>query len=66
MWGISPREIAAAGDSYNDLPLLHACGWRIAMGNAAEEVRAIAHYVALPVEQDGLAEAIDGYLLPRL
>ena len=66
MWGVSPRELAAAGDSYNDLPLLHACGWRIAMGNAAQAVRAIAHYVAPPVEEDGLAEAISQYLLPRV
>ena len=66
LWGVSPRDVAAAGDSYNDLPLLHACGWRIAMGNAAEDVLAIAHYVAPPVEEDGLAEAIDRYLLPRV
>ena len=66
MWGVSPREMAAAGDSYNDLPLLRACGWRIAMGNAAEEVRMIAHYLAPPVEEDGLAEAIDQYILPRV
>ena len=66
MWGVSPREMAAVGDSYNDLPLLHACGWRIAMGNAAQDVRAIAHYVAPPVEEDGLSDAIDRYLLPRV
>ena len=66
MWSVSPREMAAVGDSYNDLPLLHACGWRIAMGNAAEDVRAIAHYVAPPVEADGLAEAISQYLMPRV
>ncbi|PKB63696.1 MAG: hypothetical protein BZY80_06070 [SAR202 cluster bacterium Io17-Chloro-G2] len=66
IWAISTLEMAAAGDSYNDLPLLHTCGWRIAMGNAAEEVKAIAHYVAPPVEEDGLAEAIDRYLLPRV
>jgi len=66
MWDIPLSEIAAAGDSYNDLPLLHACGWRVAMGNAAEDVRAIAHYVAPSVEEDGLAEAINRYLLPRV
>ncbi len=66
MWGVSPREMAAAGDSYNDLPLLHTCGWRIAMGNAAQDVLDIAHYVAPPVEKDGLADAIDRYVLPRV
>lgn len=66
MWDVPLGEIAAAGDSYNDLPLLHACGWRVAMGNAAEDVRAIAHFVAPSVEEDGLAEAINRYLLPRV
>lgn len=66
MWGVSPGEMAAAGDSYNDLPLLHACGWRIAMGNAAEELKAIAHHVAPSVKEDGLAEALERYVMPRL
>ncbi len=66
MWRVSTLEMAAAGDSYNDLPLLHACGWRIAMGNAAEDVRAIAHYLAPPVEDDGLAVAVEEFLLPNL
>ena len=66
MWGIHPEDMAAAGDSYNDLPLLNTCGWRVAMGNAAKDLQAIAHYVAPPVEEDGLAVAIDRYLLPRL
>ena len=66
MWDVPLGEIAAAGDSYNDLPLLDACGWMVAMGNSAEDLRAIAHYVAPSVEEDGLAEAINSYLLPRV
>ncbi len=64
--GIDRAEVAGAGDSYNDLPLLRACGLRIAMGNAAPEVKAAAHYVAPTVDDDGLAVAIDEYLMPRL
>ena len=58
--------MAAVGDSYNDLPLLNVCGLRIAMGDAPEELKAIAHYVAPSAEEDGLAVAIEEYLLPRL
>lgn len=66
MLGIEAKEVAAAGDSYNDISLLRACGLAIAMGDAPEEVKAIADYVAPPVEEDGLAVAIEEFLLPRL
>ena len=46
--GIQTRQIIAAGDSYNDLPLLEVCGVSIAMGNAAPELKAVADYVAPP------------------
>lgn len=66
LMGLDPSDVAGVGDSYNDLPLLNACGLRIAMGNAAPEVKAIAHYVAPTVDEDGLAVAIDMYLMPLL
>jgi len=64
--GVDPANIVAAGDSYNDLPMLQACGLGIAMGNAPEEVKAIADFVAPTVEEDGLAVAINDYVLPQL
>lgn len=64
--GIRTRQIIAAGDSYNDLPLLEACGLGIAMGNAASELKAVADYVAPSVDDDGLAVAIERFVLPRL
>lgn len=66
MIGIEPSQIIAAGDSYNDLPLLEACGLRIAMGHAPDELKAIADYVAPTVDDDGLAVAIEEFVLPRL
>ena len=64
--GVEPANMVAAGDSYNDLPMLEACGFSIAMGNAPEEVRAVAGFVAPTVEEDGLAVAINDYVLPQL
>ena len=66
MIGIEPSQIIAAGDSYNDLPLLEACGLRVAMGHAPDELKAIADYVAPTVDDDGLAVAIEELVLPRL
>ncbi|MCH2517541.1 MAG: Cof-type HAD-IIB family hydrolase [Dehalococcoidia bacterium] len=59
-------QMTAAGDSYNDLPLLQACGLAIAMGDAPEELKAIADYIAPTAEEDGLAVAIEEFILPRL
>ena len=64
--GVDPGLMAAAGDSYNDLPLLKACGHRIAMGDAPVELKAIADYIAPSAEEDGLAVAIEEFVLPRI
>ena len=66
MIGVDPRDMVAAGDSYNDVPLLRLCGLSIAMGDAPDEVKALADYVAPSVEEDGLAVAIEEWVLPRL
>ena len=66
MIGVETGSMVAAGDSYNDLPMLQLCGLSVAMGNAPAELKAIADYVAPPVEEDGLAVAIEKFVLPRL
>lgn len=66
MIGVDPESMVAAGDSYNDVPLLRLCGLSIAMGNAPDDLKAMADYVAPSVEQDGLAVAIEQFIIPRL
>jgi Cof subfamily protein (haloacid dehalogenase superfamily) len=61
--GLSLDEVAAIGDADNDLTLLGAAGLPIAMGNGTDRMKAIARYVVGTVEQDGVAEAIDRYIL---
>jgi HAD superfamily hydrolase (TIGR01484 family) len=64
--GIDPKEFIAAGDSFNDLPMLEIAGLRIVMASAPWVMREIADYVAPPVEEDGLAVAIEEMALPAL
>ena len=64
--GIDPFNMVAIGDSYNDLPMLVSCGIGIAMGDAPEEVITAADFVAPLVEDDGLAMAINSYVMPRI
>jgi HAD superfamily hydrolase (TIGR01484 family) len=61
--GIQTQEIIGVGDGYNDFPLLMACGLKVAMGNAVPELKEIADYVAPPVEDDGLVNVIERYIL---
>lgn len=61
--GLQKGELIGVGDSYNDFPLLMACGLKIAMGNAVPELKAIADFIAPPVEEDGVATVIEKFIL---
>lgn len=56
---ILPSEIAAIGDAANDVEMLEYAGLAIAMGNASEEVKAIADIVTDTNENNGVIKAID-------
>lgn len=61
--GIKTHEIIGIGDSYNDFPLLMACGLKVAVGNAAPELKEIADYIAPPMNQDAVADVIEKFVL---
>jgi len=61
--GVSLTEVIAVGDGTNDIPLLTSAGLAIAMGNAPDEVKAIADYITLDVDYSGVAAAINKWLL---
>jgi len=61
--GVSIDRTAAIGDSWNDLPLLGAAAFAIAMGSAPPELQGQADAVVADVEHDGVVEAIDRYIL---
>ncbi len=63
--GIEPSQVAAVGDSFNDVAMFEVAGMSIAMGNAPSELLTLARHVVASVEQDGLVEAIERYVLPR-
>ena len=53
------ENCAAIGDSMNDVELIEAAGFGVAMGNAMPNVQARADYVTADVDHDGLAQAIE-------
>ena len=56
-------ETMAIGDSGNDLDMLKAAGFSVAMGNADERVKAAADTITLPNNEAGVAAAIRKYAL---
>lgn len=56
---INKQYLMAVGDGNNDLPLFEIAGYKVAMGNAMDELKDHADYVTAPVEEDGLAKIIE-------
>lgn len=60
---IPMSEIMAIGDGANDVPLLSGVGLAIVMDNAPDGVKAVADYITLDVDHNGVATAIEKFLL---
>lgn len=60
--GISYEETLAIGDSSSDVEIIKACGVGIAMGNAPDNIKAIADDVTGLNTDDGLAQAFEKYV----
>jgi len=58
IWEISQSEILAFGDDLNDIDMLKYSGISVAMENALDEVKAIADFVCLSNDEDGIANWI--------
>ena len=56
---VEPIHTIACGDQRNDLEMLHWAAWGVAMGNAPDQVKAIADEVAGDVDDDGLAPILE-------
>lgn len=63
--GICKDEIACIGDGENDLPMFEASGMKFAMGNAVDKLKEKADYVLPSNNDDGVAYAINNYILKQ-
>ena len=61
--GVRAEEVLAIGDHLNDLEMLQFAGVGVAMGNALPEVKAIADHVTGTLDEDGVAQAIERFVL---
>ncbi len=59
-----PRsQVMAVGDQDNDIPMLEWAGIGVAMGNASPGLKAIADWIAPPLQEDGAAVALERFVL---
>ena len=63
-YGVPLEAVAVTGDGWNDVAMFDRAGLSIAVANAAPEVQARADEVAPPNTEDGVAVAIDRFVLP--
>jgi len=63
MYGINREEIIAIGDNENDISMIEYAGLGIAMGNAEEILKRAADHVTGDYQEDGVAEAIEKFIL---
>ena len=56
--GICMEDVYAFGDGPNDLPMLQAAGHSALLGNAPKSLWSEAEYVAKPIDQNGLWDAM--------
>jgi Cof subfamily protein (haloacid dehalogenase superfamily) len=61
--GISEAQVMACGDSPNDMAMLKAAGFPVAMGNAKDELKEIAKYITSTNDEDGVAKVIEKFVL---
>lgn len=61
--GVPQSSTMAIGDNMNDVEMLRWAALGVAMGNAREEVRAAADCVTATVDEDGVADAIEQFVL---
>ncbi len=58
--GVEPDEVAFIGDDTPDIPVMRLVGLAVAVGDAADETKAAAHYITkLPGGRGAVREAID-------
>jgi hydroxymethylpyrimidine pyrophosphatase-like HAD family hydrolase len=62
-FGIAAEQVLALGDSRNDVPMLRWAGIGVAMGNALPEVLEAVTYHTTANDEDGVALAIDRFVL---
>jgi 5-amino-6-(5-phospho-D-ribitylamino)uracil phosphatase len=64
-YGIDMKDTVVFGDSHNDLSMFAVAGYRVAMGNAAPELKEVSDMVTASHEEDGVAVALEELIVKQ-
>jgi len=56
--GISKKNILCIGDGVNDIEMFSSSGYKVAMGNASEEIQNLADFVTATNENEGVLKVL--------
>jgi Cof subfamily protein (haloacid dehalogenase superfamily) len=62
-YGLQCKEVMCIGDNENDISMLKYAGMGVAMGNGEEYVKELADFVTDTNDNDGVAKAIEKFIL---
>ncbi len=65
LFHLTEDDLMVIGDGLNDIPMFGVAGLAVAMGNASDEVKSHAHTITASNEEDGVAIAIERYILSK-
>lgn len=63
---LSKDEICVFGDNFNDLEMIQFAGTSVAPSNAEENIKNISTYITKSNDEDGVAYAIEEYILKKV
>ncbi|ADL50435.1 sugar-phosphatase [Clostridium cellulovorans] len=61
--GIKQEEVICVGDAGNDIHMVEYAGLGVAMGNATDDLKAVANYITKSNNEDGVAHVINEFIL---
>jgi Cof subfamily protein (haloacid dehalogenase superfamily) len=63
--GITPADVCAIGDNTNDEDMVRWAGFGVAMGNAPASLKALAKHVTGTVDEAGVAQVIERFVIGK-
>ena len=61
--GLDATQVIAVGDAGNDRHMIEYAGLGVAMGNATDEIKALAQHTTARNDEDGVARVIEQFIL---
>ena len=61
--GLDASQVIAVGDAGNDHHMIAYAGLGVAMGNATDEIKALAQHTTGRNDEDGVAQVIERFIL---